>query len=383
MHWQSPRRAGHIAILLHDFSTGGTERIAIRLANRWVAAGRKVTIVCGTDEGPVRALAAAAIEVIALDPPIRRSPVSRWQLARDFAPVVERIAPDLIFAPGNFHLPVAGLLARRMGEDAPPLICKLSNPLHRRGRGPIGQLVFRQVLRTFSRPVDGFVAMSRNLHAEACRMLGPAWIDLIGEPILDTDGDIPGPPDATPLILCIGRLVAQKNFLRAIHAFEHVAARTDARLVILGEGVQRARLTREIDRIGLAHRVDMPGHVADVRPWLARARMLLISSDYEGYPAVAIEALAMHRPVVATRCSPAIEEFLPHPGFGRVVSDDPEAIAAAIVETLAAPLPGGRELAHFLDGHRIGKSAGRYLDLFDLAVRRRARRPIGAATCRD
>ncbi|MFD2497819.1 glycosyltransferase [Rhizorhabdus histidinilytica] len=49
-------QATHIAIVMHDFSNGGTERIAIRLANRWARTGRRVSILCGTAEGPARAL---------------------------------------------------------------------------------------------------------------------------------------------------------------------------------------------------------------------------------------------------------------------------------------------------------------------------------------
>src|SRR3546814_8979393 len=48
--------ARHIAIILHDFSTGGSERIAIRLANRWVQMGRRVSLYCGTEQGQARAL---------------------------------------------------------------------------------------------------------------------------------------------------------------------------------------------------------------------------------------------------------------------------------------------------------------------------------------
>jgi NAD(P)-dependent dehydrogenase (short-subunit alcohol dehydrogenase family) len=51
------RRAAHIALVLHDFSGGGSERIAIRLAQRWAAAGRRVTIVAGTQAGVARPLA--------------------------------------------------------------------------------------------------------------------------------------------------------------------------------------------------------------------------------------------------------------------------------------------------------------------------------------
>ncbi|KAB2855532.1 MAG: glycosyltransferase, partial [Sphingopyxis terrae] len=47
-------RAQHIVIIFHDFSFGGTEVIALRLAREWVAQGRRVTLLCGTFDGPLR-----------------------------------------------------------------------------------------------------------------------------------------------------------------------------------------------------------------------------------------------------------------------------------------------------------------------------------------
>ena len=52
-----PTRAHHIALVLHDFSGGGSERIAIRLAQRWQSEGRRVTIVAGTEAGVTRPVA--------------------------------------------------------------------------------------------------------------------------------------------------------------------------------------------------------------------------------------------------------------------------------------------------------------------------------------
>src|SRR3546814_20035076 len=60
--------ARHIAIILHDFSTGGSERIAIRLANRWVQMGRRVSLYCGTEQGQARALVGPGVAVRCCSP---------------------------------------------------------------------------------------------------------------------------------------------------------------------------------------------------------------------------------------------------------------------------------------------------------------------------
>ncbi len=63
-----------IAVILHDFSTGGSERIAIRLANRWAENGRQVRLICGTEMGAARALVGPGVVVETCAPETRRSP---------------------------------------------------------------------------------------------------------------------------------------------------------------------------------------------------------------------------------------------------------------------------------------------------------------------
>ena len=55
--------AAHILITIHDFSAGGTENIAFRLAREWLAAGRKVSILAGAADGPMQARVPEGAEV--------------------------------------------------------------------------------------------------------------------------------------------------------------------------------------------------------------------------------------------------------------------------------------------------------------------------------
>ena len=64
--------AQRILICLHDFSRGGTERIAHGPGASWTEAGRDVTILCGSSEGGLRDTVDRSVKVVALDPPVRR-----------------------------------------------------------------------------------------------------------------------------------------------------------------------------------------------------------------------------------------------------------------------------------------------------------------------
>jgi glycosyltransferase involved in cell wall biosynthesis len=358
--------AGHILIPFHDFNRGGTERVAMTLAREWLDAGRRVTILCGWRGGGTIDQADPRIEVVELDPPIRRSLLSRLWLGPAMAPRAAALAPDVVFIPGNFHFIVAHALRRALPRV--PIVAKVSNPLVPDLPWPLAQLAGK-ALRAYVRPIDVLVQMAPELAAAGRENLGRKAVEVIAEPNLPAGYRAaprePPAPGEAPLILVIGRLEPQKNMALALTAFARLRARRPARLVILGEGHQRAALERLAERLGIAADVELPGYTTDLPRRLASASALLLSSRYEGYPAVVVEALAADVPVVATDCTPALASLLADPLRGEVVGHDPEALAAALERTLALPFATQGARAEPVAHHDATASAQHYLALFD------------------
>ena len=127
-----------------------------------------------------------------------------------------------------------------------------------------------------------------------------------------------------------------------LRAFARLADH-NARLVILGEGPERARLESEVAALGLGGRVDMPGFLANPGEILAKARAFALTSRREAFSLVCVEALAHGLPVVATDCG-GPREILNAPALGRIAPvGDVEAIADALAACLADPGdPAGR-----------------------------------------
>jgi glycosyltransferase involved in cell wall biosynthesis len=370
--------AGHILIIMHDFPAGGTERIAIRLANRWAKAGRRVSILCGVAEGPARALVDPEVAVVSIWPPIPRSLASRIALGSAFAACIETLSPDIIFAPGNFHIPVMAVIARILGDRRPAMVCKLSNPLVINGLiAPLRQ-AWAWLTRSSAASIDAVIAMSVALRDEAVGVLHRSDIRLIYEPNLDV---IEAKPSLSRTeertILCAGRLVPQKNMALAIQAFALLDRALDARLVIVGDGNERVRLEVLVDRLGLNDRVTFRGHMTDIRPALAKARLFVLSSRYEGYPAVLVEALAAGVPCVTTDSSPAIEEIMSSPDFGRVVPQEACAIARAMEDLLRKPREDAIDASQLFARHDIGGVSTQYLTMFDEVVAAKSARATG------
>ena len=366
-------RARHIAIILHDFSTGGSERIAIRLANHWVQMGRRVSLYCGTEQGPARALVGPGVAVRCCSPVTVRSPLSRLWLGWRMARLVRQDAPEIVFSPGNFHLFILVFLARRPYVKRPAFVSKLSNPLR---RGAVGQWPRRPidaVMRLAVAPVNMLVAMSPALRAEAQAVFPGSRLAQIAEPILDKGQSArPEPPRSrdAPLILCAGRLAPQKDPLTAVRAFAQLPPALGARLIWLGDGPLHRQLVQEISRLGVGDRVAMPGHVSDIAPYLARADLFLLTSRYEGYPAVLVEAIAAGVPVVTTDCTVALQEILSSPDLGIVVpARYPAKLAAAIATQLDRPPPSRESIRRATEHHSLDASAISYLALFDRIAR--------------
>ena len=362
-------KANHIALIFHDFSTGGSERIAIRLANAWAASGRRVTIFCGTDEGRARVLVSDLITVIPCTPPIRRGWMSRIRLGWRLPSLIESDRPDILFAPGNFHLSVLAVASRRTAPSRMRFVCKISNPLVPRAMPQFFAKIVSMAMQMALKPIDQLTTMSPLLAYEAGAILPGRALPSIDEPVLDhrptASGHIAA-RDHSSLILCIGRLEAQKDFGLALRAFAEMSPLSRTRLVILGEGPDRERLRTLAATLSIARRVEFPGHVTDVADWMARARLLLMTSHFEGFPAVLIEARAAGLPVISTNCSTALPEIISCSCHGEIVPGrEPGAIAAAILRQLDVAVVDRAKVARGTERFLVDTIAPQWLTLFD------------------
>jgi glycosyltransferase involved in cell wall biosynthesis len=113
-------------------------------------------------------------------------------------------------------------------------------------------------------------------------------------------------------------------------------------LTILGEGEERQALEALVKRLGLEQRVRLPGFVADPGPYFRAADLFVLSSVYEGLPAVVLEAMAADCPVISTDCFASARGLLAEaPGCEVLDSPDAEEMAAAMSERLRGPRASG------------------------------------------
>lgn len=334
-----------ILIALHDFHRGGTERVALMLAGEWRKLGEDVTILCGDQGGGLREQVPAGVKVIALEPPVPRSPTSRLVLGRAVASL--RLKADTIFLPGNFHFFLAPHLKSAM--PGAKIALKISNPPVPAGlMGRIARPLFRRATAA----VDGFAAMNAGLAHQMRTIVPGRAVGTLYDPVRMGDAVRAARGDK-PNVLWIGRLEPQKDLALALAVLRQMPG---VQFTVIGDGTERGLLPPDIRHIP---------QVSDVAPYLAEADALLVTSRYEGGPAVAIEALAMGVPVVSTDCSYLLHEVLTVPQAGRIVpSRDPAALALALQGVLDAPRPPRDLLRGLTDRFAPVTCARAYLDWF-------------------
>jgi glycogen(starch) synthase len=147
-------------------------------------------------------------------------------------------------------------------------------------------------------------------------------------------------PVQAPRLLCLGRLVPAKGFDLAVAALASIAARyPNLRMVIAGDGPERAKMERQVAQLDLSRIVEFIGWVEPDRvlPLISTASIVLIPSWREGLPTVALQAGLMGRPIIATRVGGLPEVVLHHQTGLLCEKGDGGGIADAIAYLLDHP----------------------------------------------
>lgn len=138
------------------------------------------------------------------------------------------------------------------------------------------------------------------------------------------------------IAVIVARLFPEKNHKLLLEAFAEVVRRIEnARLLIVGEGVEDAAICEEIARLNLQQRVTMMGVRRDIGRILAASDVFVLSSDREGLPIAVLEAMAAAKPVIATEVGD-LPMVVKDGETGRVVpAKNSQALADALVEILS------------------------------------------------
>jgi glycosyltransferase involved in cell wall biosynthesis len=391
-----------LAILLLSLPLGGAERMMITLANGLARKGCEVDLVLVRRKGALVSEVARNVKLVELGtarptaviPLLLRLPWPTLRLVlpallRHKLPAVARSLPRIVAYLQSAQpdallttLPnsnIVALWARWLSRTRTRLVLREANTTSKeiaRSNHPFENR-WPALMRQWYPHADAIVAVSDGVAADLSRLarlprnrittiFNAVDVNRIRElasaPI--TDGWFA--EGAPPVLLAVGRLAPQKDYGTLLRAFALVRWHRSVRLVILGEGPERNRLQDEAIALGIAADVKMSGAVPNPFPYIARARLFVMSSAWEGLPNVLVEALACGCPIVSTDCLSGPREILEGGSFGELASvGDHTALAEAILRALASPADRPRLQAR-AQSFSVDRVAERYFDvLFD------------------
>lgn len=167
-----------------------------------------------------------------------------------------------------------------------------------------------------------------------------------------------------------GRLTGQKGFDRLIAAYAPIARRRpDWQLHIYGEGPSRARLERLVTRLGVGEHVILKGHVPDFDRVLENASLYAMTSRFEGFPMVLVEAMSKGLPAVSFDCPRGPGEIIADGENGRLVPDgDVRGFTRTLLRLIDHPARRSRMAANALQTaaqYRSEPIMAQWEDLFE------------------
>src|SRR5262249_18106621 len=274
---------------------------------------------------------------------------------------LKALRPDVVLAFMTEASVVTVVAALGLGI---PIIVTERNQPDRPGLGR-----FRRLARRLSYAWASAIVVQTNeiAHWAKSRFRLPVYV--LPNPVKISERKDVAPNHNGGLVIGAGRLVHQKGFDLLIESFARVAeSYPNWRLVIYGEGPERARLKAQIERHSLHDRISLAGLFTDVEAVFSQADLFVLASRFEGYPNVLLEALSFACPIIASDCPGATSAILDGGRYGLLVQpEDTKALAEALDCMMSNASLRGRYAArasHAVADLDVARIGGRWLEVF-------------------
>lgn len=326
-----------IAFRLSSLGYGGAERVFLSLA-RHLSGQVQAEVVfvvdhrCGETVGSAEQ---AGFRVVSLE--ARRTLWSILSLAR----FLQRERPDLLVS-AYTDTNAAAILSSKIARSQTSVVVTEHASLreHWQRRSPFKRALLGFFVSVLYRFADHTICVSHGIRQQVIEMMGrDGKVSTIHNPVRFLASEVMREdPRKTKAILAVGRVCAQKDYRTLIAALALLADDVDAHLTIVGgvhEKGEMEELQSLIDASGLRTRVTFVGYTEDIAAYYRRADVFVLSSAWEGFGNVLVEAMAFGVPVVSTDCNHGPSEILAGGRFGHLVPvGDAQAMSAALRSTL-------------------------------------------------
>lgn len=273
---------------------GGAERVISVLANELIKEN-DVSILINTKENKAYDLN-EKIKLLELDK--KHIPIALFRNLKRIwtsAKIVKREQPDIIIS--FLPMPSYRILLLKKFIKVPIIISDRNDP-----NKEYQSFISKFLMKRLYPKADGFVFQTEEQKKFFDKNIQDKSI-IIYNPIKDEFLNINKAAQKEDTIISVGRLVEQKNQKMLIEAFSKIAKEySNYKLKIFGTGPLELSLKKQIEELNLSNKIMLCGVCDDIKTELEKARIFVLSSDYEGMPNALIEAMAVGLPVISTDC---------------------------------------------------------------------------------
>jgi GalNAc-alpha-(1->4)-GalNAc-alpha-(1->3)-diNAcBac-PP-undecaprenol alpha-1,4-N-acetyl-D-galactosaminyltransferase len=364
--------AQRIAVVIYSLRGGGAERVTVDLCRYLRDSGREVTLLTLSGDDPDAYAVPDGIRRERME--IRRvaySPLQTiWYFLSRIAAMRRRIRalePDIVIS--FMDLVNVWTLLCLLGTGIPVIVSERVHPAY----NSISRAW--KVARRLIYPIADAVIVQTKEGAEWFRrwtrvkrlVVVPNAVRYSQEPAVEVD--VAAAPVSRPYILAIGRFEKQKGFDLLLDAFHRSGLmQMGWSLTILGKGPERSALEQKAVELGIVPALTMPGFV-DVVPWLKQADLFVLSSRFEGFPNVLVEAMQMRRACISFACPSGPSDLIENNRNGLLVPvEDVDGLSEALRRLAVDPglrQQYGTEASKVVEQLSTAKVYGRWLRLID------------------
>lgn len=337
--------SGSVCFLNYDLAFGGTEKVIASLANHLSNSGRSVSILTLSDKNDFKNYINDEVELICLNVNSIRylaPSLAKFIITRKFDNFVANVWPltSLSFMVRVFSRKTKLIFIEH---------CNISEQF--KDRSPLFKKLQRASIKIFYKFSHQIIAVSNGVKDDLLNMgvnknkIQVIYNPVISRPIQNSYKSNQAVQDWKRMsgikLIAAGEMKPQKNFKNLIDSISYAknTLGLNLQLLILGDGEEREGIEEKILSLKMQDSIFLAGWVDDPLPYFNLADLFILSSDYEGFGVVIVEAMSQGLNIVSTNCNSGPSEILLNGEFGYLCEvNNPIALAEAISSSIKHPV---------------------------------------------
>jgi glycosyltransferase involved in cell wall biosynthesis len=365
-----------VGFLTPDLSNGGAEKALYNLASFFYNRKVQIQIIAGRAEGANAGKLPKDLQVFSLKNDSALDSPSFFKNIKGIVKYAAAEKPDVLICNSDY-LNIAAIIARLFVKNKFKII--ISQQFH---AGEFiktlpwkNRLMLGAIQKIISQKADVIVGASKGVAQNFAQLYkiknpsdktrsiyNPIYEDAIPELASQKVEDADFAPDTINLIT-VGRLLEQKDHTTLINAFNLVLSTiSNVHLFIIGVGKDQKVLEKLSEKLGISNKITFLGYKENPFSYVAKCDLFVLSSAYEGFGNVVVEALATGVNVVSTDCPSGPAEILNYGEFGYLCPvANPKLLSDAIITALQNKKPAN-VLINRAKEFSIANTGQQYLD---------------------